>query len=256
MTMTQNDLRSGKASPKLMLSPEQVECFAERGYLAPLDAIAPADAAAARAQIDRCIAGNGAGLAGLRTKAHLRCPALMALVRRPEILDAVASLIGPDLLCRSASVFLKEPGDAAYVAWHQDAAYWNLEPDDVVTAWVALTDSTLANGALEVVAGSHHQGTLPHGPSNDPANQLQHGQEILAGLDTARAVPLLLPAGAMSLHHVRIAHSSPPNRSTERRIGFAIRYVAAHVRKLGSRRDSAVLVRGTDRFGHFDPERR
>jgi ectoine hydroxylase-related dioxygenase (phytanoyl-CoA dioxygenase family) len=240
-----------------MLSSEQIGFFAERGYLAPLDAIDSMEAVAVRAHIERHVADNGGipnGLAGLRTKAHLRCPALMALVRRPAILDAVACLIGPDLLCRSASVFLKEPGDPAYVAWHQDAAYWNLEPDDVITAWISISESTLANGALEVIPGSHRDEILPHGPSNDPANQLQHGQKILATLDPGRVVRLVLKTGAMSLHHVRIAHGSQPNRSTERRIGFAIRYVAAHVRKLGPRRDSAILVRGTDRFGHFDPE--
>jgi non-haem Fe2+, alpha-ketoglutarate-dependent halogenase len=240
-----------------MLSQAQVAFFARHGYLAPLDVIGPTEAAALRDQIHKYLVDNGgapAGLAGLRTKAHLRCPALLDLVRRPAILDAVASLIGADLLCRSSSVFLKEPQDSAYVAWHQDAAYWNLEPDDVVTAWIAISDSTLANGALAVIPGSHREEILPHGPSNDPANQLQHSQKILAALDLTRAVPLLLPAGAMSLHHVRIAHGSPPNRSPARRIGFAIRYVAAHVRKLGPRRDSAMLVRGTDRFGHFDAE--
>jgi non-heme Fe2+,alpha-ketoglutarate-dependent halogenase len=240
-----------------MLTPEQIAFFAENGYLAPIAAIGQTDAAAARAALERLIAAGGgvpAVRAALRTKAHLRCPALMALVRRPAILDAVVCLIGSDLLCRSASVFLKEPGEPAYVAWHQDAAYWNLEPADVVTAWIALTDSTVANGALEVIPGSHRGALLPHGPSSDEANQLQHGQKILAALDPGRAVPLVLQAGAMSLHHVRVIHGSRPNRATERRIGFAIRYVAAHVRKLGSRRDSAILVRGTDRYGHFDPE--
>jgi ectoine hydroxylase-related dioxygenase (phytanoyl-CoA dioxygenase family) len=137
------------------------------------------------------------------------------------------------------------------VAWHQDSAYWALEPPDVVTAWVALTDSTLENGALEVIPGSHREPELPHGPSHDPSNMLQHGQRILAPLP-ARGVPLLLGVGEMSLHHVRIAHGSAPNRSGERRIGFAIRYVATHVRKRGPRRDSAILVRGTDRYGNFD----
>ena len=240
-----------------MLSCGQIAQFRDQGYLAPLNAIAPTEAAAVREQIEHHIAGDRGvsnGLSSLRTKAHLSCPGLMAVVRRPAILDVVASLIGPDLLCRSASVFLKEPGDSAYVAWHQDAAYWNLEPDDVVTAWVAISDSTLANGALEVIPGSHRLDILAHGPSNDPANQLHHGQKILGALDLARAVPLVLRAGAMSVHHVRLVHGSPRNRSTERRLGLAIRYVAAHVRKIGARRDSAILVRGTDRFGHFDPE--
>ena len=58
----------------------------------------------------------------------------------------------------------------------------------------------------------------------------------------------------MSLHHLRIAHGFQSNRATERRIGFAIRHVAAHVRKLGPHHDSAILAHGTDRFRQFDPE--
>jgi hypothetical protein len=58
----------------------------------------------------------------------------------------------------------------------------------------------------------------------------------------------------MSIHDMRLVHGSGPNRSDERRLGFAIRYVATHVRQTGPRRDTAILVRGTDRFGNFDPE--
>jgi hypothetical protein len=57
----------------------------------------------------------------------------------------------------------------------------------------------------------------------------------------------------MSLHHVRLVHGSPPNLSDDRRIGFAIRYVPTHVRQIAGA-DSASLVRGEDRFGHFEPE--
>jgi hypothetical protein len=58
----------------------------------------------------------------------------------------------------------------------------------------------------------------------------------------------------MSLHHVKIAHNSEPNRSSRRRIGFAIRYVGAHVRQVSGARDRGLLVRGSDPFGHFEPE--
>jgi hypothetical protein len=60
----------------------------------------------------------------------------------------------------------------------------------------------------------------------------------------------------MSLHHVRIVHGSGVNRSSYRRIGFAIRYIAAHVRQTSGIRDSATLVRGTDKYAHFEPEPR
>jgi hypothetical protein len=59
----------------------------------------------------------------------------------------------------------------------------------------------------------------------------------------------------MSLHHVRMVHGSPPNRSDDRRIGFAIRYIATSVKQLAGEPDSATLVRGVDDYHHFAPER-
>ncbi len=58
----------------------------------------------------------------------------------------------------------------------------------------------------------------------------------------------------MSLHHVGLVHGSEPNRSDARRVGFATRYMAPHVRQTLSAADGATLVRGTDRFGHFEHE--
>jgi hypothetical protein len=55
----------------------------------------------------------------------------------------------------------------------------------------------------------------------------------------------------MSLHNIRTIHGSEPNRSDERRIGVAMRYIAPHVRQINAERDSAWLLRGVDRYGHF-----
>jgi len=54
---------------------------------------------------------------------------------------------------------------------------------------------------------------------------------------------------------VRLVHGSPANPSDDRRIGFAIRYIPTSVAQVAGR-DSATLVRGVDRFHHFDPEPR
>ena len=78
-------------------------------------------------------------------------------------------------------------------------------------------------------------------------------EELAAPVDVASAEALLLAEGEMSLHHIKILHGSAPNRTGERRYGFAIRYVAPHVRQL-DKRDSAILVRGVDSFGHFIPD--
>ena len=52
----------------------------------------------------------------------------------------------------------------------------------------------------------------------------------------------------------RMVHGSPANRSNDRRIGFAIRYVPTYVRQIAGERDSAMLVRGVDDYHHFAPE--
>lgn len=232
--------------------------YSARGYVAPIRVLSAEEAVGYRARVEQFIDelrdGPPALTAAIRTKAHLQCPALLELVHLPTIVEPVSDLLGPDLLCRSASVFRKDAGDPAYVAWHQDAAYWELDPPDVVTAWVALTESTIENGSLRVIPGTHRAPLLAHGAIDDPANMLSRGQAITAPIDAGKAVAVTLAPGEMSIHHVRLAHGSGPNRSAERRLGFAIRYVATHVRKTGLRRDTAVLVRGTDRWGNFDPE--
>ena len=68
-------------------------------------------------------------------------------------------------------------------------------------------------------------------------------------------MPLVLRPGEMSLHHVRLVHGSPPNPSADRRIGFAIRYIPTSIYQLEGT-DSATLVRGSDRYGHFELEPR
>ena len=52
----------------------------------------------------------------------------------------------------------------------------------------------------------------------------------------------------------RIAHASHPNRSADRRIGMAIRYIPPHVTQTLADWDSAALVRGEDRYGRFEHE--
>ena len=66
---------------------------------------------------------------------------------------------------------------------------------------------------------------------------------------------IALDPGEISLHHIKLVHASEPNKSNDRRIGFAIRYIPTYVRQVKVR-DSATLVRGTDAYGHFDLEPR
>ncbi len=243
--------------PTKKLSPADVARFHQTGYHFPLRVLSAEEAQRYRARLEAFEAQNGGPLSGsLRNKPHLLFTWLDELIRHPSILDAVEDVLGPNLLVWSSSFFTKEARDAGYVSWHQDSTYWGLSSPDVVTAWVGFTDSTLENGCMRVIPGTHLIDPLPHKHTFAPDNNHTRGQEVQVDVDEKQAIDVVMTAGEFSLHHVRLVHGSPPNRSGDRRIGFAIRYVPTYVYQTAGPRDTAMLVRGVDEFHHFDLEPR
>ena len=238
------------------LSAAQVESYRREGFHAPVRAFSEPEARAFRARLEAQEARSGGPLQGKwRVKSHLLFTWADEIVHHPAVLDAVEDVIGPDILCWTTNFFIKEPGSPGFVSWHQDAAYWGLDPEDVVTAWVALTHSNLESGCMKVMPGTHLESHIPHVDTFHQDNLLTRGQEIAVEVDASKAVDIILEPGEISLHDIKLVHGSEPNRSRDRRIGLAIRYLPAHVRQTKGR-DSAMLVRGVDRYGHFDPEPR
>jgi non-haem Fe2+, alpha-ketoglutarate-dependent halogenase len=241
--------------PKL-LTPAQIEQYREEGFVSPIRVMSEAAAGEYRRRLETFEASSGGPLAGdLRHKSHLLFTWLSELIRHDRILDAIEDLYGPDLLCWSTNFFIKEKANPAFVSWHQDSTYWGLSRPDVVSAWIAFTPAHGGNGAMQVIPGTHKTDQIPHRDTFDKHNLLTRGQEIAVDVDQSKAVTITLEPGEMSLHHVRLVHGSPPNTSDDRRIGFAIRYVPTSVSQVMGE-DSATLVRGTDRFGHFELEPR
>jgi ectoine hydroxylase-related dioxygenase (phytanoyl-CoA dioxygenase family) len=239
-----------------ILSDAAVQAYRRDGYYFPFRALSATEAADYRRRLEAHEARAGAPLQGnWRHKTHLLFTWADELVHHPAILDAVEDVIGPDILCWTTNFFIKEARSPGFVSWHQDSTYWGLEPDDVVTAWVAFTRSDLDSGCMKVIPGTHTESQIPHVDTFHRDNLLSRGQEIAVEVDATKAVDILLEPGEASLHHIKLVHGSEPNRSADRRIGFAIRYIPTHVRQTKVR-DSAMLVRGVDRHGHFDCEPR
>ena len=239
-----------------MLTEAALRQYRDQGYYAPIKVMSREDAAGLRAALEAYEAGNGILAGGLRHKSHLLFTWLNDLIRHARILDAVEDIIGRNILCWGSSFFIKESRNPGFVSWHQDSTYWGLDPADVVTAWVAFSDSTAENGAMRVIPGTHKMDQVPHTDTFRPENLLSRGQEIMVDVDDRQAVMLELAAGEMSLHHVRLIHGSDPNPSDKRRIGYAIRYIPTYVRQVAGAHDAATLVRGIDTYGHFEPEQR
>jgi chlorinating enzyme len=235
------------------LSIAQREQFDQQGYCFPFRAFDAARADSYRQRIEayeRSV-GHDANRT-LKIKGHLAFPWLMEVATEPRVLDAVEDLIGPDILLFGSSIFAKDGNDPRYVSWHQDSAYFGLTPHREITAWVALTEASSRHGCLRVAPGTHRGPALRHVETHAKDNMLAKGQTLL-DIDEASAVEMPLAAGEFSLHHEQTAHSSLPNRSAERRIGFAFFYIPPDVR-LAQGRGRATLVRGVDRFGHWDAE--
>ena len=239
-----------------VLSESAVRAYQRDGYHFPLPALSAAEAGAVRAQLEEHEKRTGGPLAGsIRHKSHLLFPWLWDLVHHPGILDPVEDILGPNLLCWSTNFFIKEAHDPGFVSWHQDATYWGLSTPEVITAWVALSPSTVEAGAMRVIAGTHTE-QVKHRDTFRSHNLLTRGQEIEVEVDESKAVDIVLAPGEISLHHVLLVHGSEPNRADDRRIGYAIRYIPTHVRQVAGPRDSAVLVRGIDEHRYFDMEPR
>ena len=228
------------------------------GFLFPLTAMTPDEAHGYRQRIDAFRAANPTGRPFrevVKSKSHLVSLAVFEIVRRPEILDAVEAVLGPDILLWSTGLFFKEANDPAYVSWHQDVRYWGLEPHDIVTAWLALTPATIESGAMRFIPGSHVGELLEHADTRAEHNMLARGQVVRDPLDEDAAVNVLLKPGEFSLHHGRLVHGSAPNRSPEPRYGVAIRYIGPHVRPVRAAADSALVVRGSDSHKNFKSDR-
>ena len=238
-----------------ILTDDQVSAYRDKGYHFPLRVMSPAEAAGHRARLEAFESSQGGNIRGRRRqKLYLLLTWVNEIVRNPRILDAVEDILGPDLLCWQTAFFIKEPDNKGYVSWHQDSTYWGLSSPDVCTAWLAFTPATLESGAMKVAPGTHKLAQLPHADTFNPDNLLTRGQELKMEVDRASAVDMVLDAGEISLHHVMLAHASEPNRSNDRRIGLAIRYIAPHVRQATGVPDTAMLVRGKDTYGNFEME--
>lgn len=239
--------------PKL-LSQAAVGQFQRDGFHFPIRVMSADEARSFRAKLEAYEARTGGPIqSNMRHKVHLLFTWANELARHPKILDAVEDVIGPNIICWTTNFFIKEANTPAFVSWHQDSTYWGLDPCDVVTAWLALSDAPLESGAMKFIPGSHKWTQIPHRDTFHKDNLLSRGQEIEVEVDERQAVDVPLKAGEISLHHVRLAHGSGPNATNDRRIGFAIRYIPPHVRQV-KLRDSAMLVRGSDPCGYYDWE--
>ena len=242
-----------------MADPDQIaERFERDGFVFPVPVLSreAADEARHRFLKTRREAERDPRIADyLNYKANVAYRWVDLLVHRPALLDVVAAVLGPDLLLWSCSFVCKDPRSPGRYSWHQDATYWGMTPPVGLTVWLALGDVGQRNGGMSFIPGAHARGQLAHTNTFADDIMLPRGQQIDDLPEPERAVALQLASGEASFHGVFTPHASGPNGSDDYRVGCAMVFIPPHV-KNQTLRESAMLVRGTDRHGNFELEPR
>jgi ectoine hydroxylase-related dioxygenase (phytanoyl-CoA dioxygenase family) len=157
------------------------------------------------------------------------------MILEPALVEVAEKFLGPDVACFTAHYICKPPYDGHAVLWHQDGAYWRLDPLEALTVWLAVDESTTRNGCLRIIPGTQH--TPIHRPSrrDDVPNLLfsASDQRIVDELiDRHGVVDIELNPGDVSIHHPNVVHSSTANTSDRRRCGLDLGYISATTRIL------------------------
>jgi non-haem Fe2+, alpha-ketoglutarate-dependent halogenase len=240
----------------LRLTESQVAQYRDLGFTAPVRVLSAEEAATHRAELQAYEAKLGRPVTyPEKSKCHLLFNWADAIVHNTALLDALEDLIGPDILLFHFTLQTKEAHRQTYAQWHQDDAYFHLDPAEQVTAWVALSEASELSGALRMIPESHKRGLTDHNDNVDPESIIGRPQEV-AGYGPKDGVLVPLQPGEMSLHHTHTLHSSGPNDSDDRRIGLTLSYIPTHVRPTGDIRPSALLMRGRDKYGYYETETR
>lgn len=253
----------------------EVQKYHRDGYVIPSFQLKKQRVDALRVSLDRLILDNPGVRPEKLVSAHIEgdngegvkgSKDFLALAMEPDIVDLVAQIIGEDIVLWGCHIFCKPAGDGFETPWHQDGHYWPISPLATCTVWVALEESSVENGCLRVIPGSHRDQIL-HEHLHEDRDDLTLTQRMAEGtFDESKAVDLELAPGQMSMHNVYMIHGAAPNRSAKRRTGVALRYMPSTsyldrapnllTGKTGVGVNWAVrplwLLRGQDRSGRND----
>jgi phytanoyl-CoA hydroxylase len=169
-------------------------------------------------------------------QAHARGYVFTEWVMSPQVVNRLAQLLGPEIVCPLAHhncVMTKHPAFSSDTGWHQDIRYWSFDRPELVTVWLALAEECLENGCLRVIPGSHR--IALDGCRFDEA--LFFRTDLAANAELiAQAVPVELEAGDVLFFHCKTLHAASRNLTTRTKYSVVFTFRAANNRpRPGSR---------------------
>lgn len=158
---------------------------------------------------------------------HAASDVMRGFVSHPNAVDALTTVIGPNVKAMQSMLFLKASGMPGQ-AWHQDEDYIPTRDRSLAGVWIALDDAVVENGCLWVIPGSHKPGILwPQKETMDP--RFDCGEESFDFPYSPKdEVPVVLKAGSAVMFNGYLLHRSLPNRAESGyRRAFVSHYMSA-----------------------------
>ena len=149
------------------------------------------------------------------------------LVYDNKLLDIIEDLMGPNIQLFHDQALYKPAYHGGPVFWHQDNAYWQCTPANLVSAWLTLDDVDEENGAMQFLPGSHLNPV-----NHEKANSTNALLDSRGAVDESRKVIVDLPAGGITIHHCQTLHHTAPNTTNRQRRALAIHFMTPGTRSL------------------------
>lgn len=132
-------------------------------------------------------------------------PVFAELLTHPKVVEIATTVLGPDVKLLTGQMLCKPARFGSAKPYHRDAPAWPLDPDDILTLWIALDDATLQNGCMRFLRESHRA------PS---------------GVDLEE-IAVEVKAGSGTCHHSRVLHETSDNRTPHRRRAMSLVFARA-----------------------------
>jgi len=223
------------ATDAYIVTAEDRDAFRRDGYVHLRGVLSPHEVDEIEAVYDRFLRGEieviGKDFNDMTTGEHGTDPATYAIVNvmlprryhpawKGNVFERRARSIAEQLCGEGMEIdfdqlLAKHPArDDAVFGWHQDQAYW-IDTDDrrTATCWLAVDDSTIENGCMQFLPGSHREPVRPHRPLHGERSASHTLVTDLRPGDSMLAVPIA--RGDITVHNEGVLHGSGGNTTTD-----------------------------------------
>lgn len=165
------------------------------------------------------------------TNLHLVDPIVWKFAAHPAVVNVARAMAGrDDLVLLSATLIAKYPSAKGRIGWHQDLAYWDIDPSRALTTWLAVDVVDEETGCVRFVNGSHAEGLITHSLESEDADNLLLSKQAISNVSEEKAACVTLDPGSLSVHDGFTVHGSLPNTSRDRRrLGLVANWIGADV---------------------------